>query len=169
MRSFAFITSNTKSGRLSRPPYTKATQSSRCCEVASIMLHFVQILNFLSSRENLRVYKGPDDKRAKAGWSFLSPLIDKGQQQNEQKEPKKMKIGIVDQRLLSRKVGQRDPLYLVFKLMLEASFDMSLKAPFITVSHEGPRWPSGKVGAEGFQVRNPMPLKIRRVYGPAAR
>ncbi|GBL88705.1 hypothetical protein AVEN_195680-2 [Araneus ventricosus] len=75
MRSFAFITSNTKSGRLSRPPYTKATQSSRCCEVASIMLHFVQILNFLSSRENLRVYKGPDDKRAKAGWSFLSPLM----------------------------------------------------------------------------------------------
>ncbi|GBO35318.1 hypothetical protein AVEN_22690-1 [Araneus ventricosus] len=57
MRSFAFITSNTKSGRLSRPSYTKATQSNRCCRVASIMLHFVQILNFLSPRENLRVFK----------------------------------------------------------------------------------------------------------------
>ncbi|GBN85357.1 hypothetical protein AVEN_71759-1 [Araneus ventricosus] len=43
MRSFAF-TSNTKSGRLSRSSYIKATQSSRCCGVASIMLHFVQIL-----------------------------------------------------------------------------------------------------------------------------
>ncbi|GBN75735.1 hypothetical protein AVEN_79488-1 [Araneus ventricosus] len=54
MRSFAFITSNTKSGRLSRSSYTKATQSSRCCGVASIMLHFVQILNFLSPRENIK-------------------------------------------------------------------------------------------------------------------
>ncbi|GBN96093.1 hypothetical protein AVEN_178102-1 [Araneus ventricosus] len=45
MRSFAFITSNTKSGRLSRSSYTKATQSSRCCGVASIMLHFVQMKN----------------------------------------------------------------------------------------------------------------------------
>ncbi|GBN25004.1 hypothetical protein AVEN_58204-1 [Araneus ventricosus] len=49
MRLFAFITSNMKSGRLSRSSYTKATQSSRCCGVVSIMLHFVQILNFLSS------------------------------------------------------------------------------------------------------------------------
>ncbi|GBM06048.1 hypothetical protein AVEN_49431-1 [Araneus ventricosus] len=73
MRSFTFITSNTKSGSL-RSSYTKATQSSRCCGVASIMLHFVQILNFLSPRENLRVFKSPDDKRAKAVWSFLSPL-----------------------------------------------------------------------------------------------
>ncbi|GBM91342.1 hypothetical protein AVEN_6995-1 [Araneus ventricosus] len=51
MRSCALITS-TKSGRLSRPSYTRATQSSRCCGVASIMLHFVQILNLLSPREN---------------------------------------------------------------------------------------------------------------------
>ncbi|GBN32254.1 hypothetical protein AVEN_159820-1 [Araneus ventricosus] len=51
MRSFALITS-TKYGRLSRPSYTRATQSSRCCGVASIMLHFVQIFNFLSPREN---------------------------------------------------------------------------------------------------------------------
>ncbi|GBL90991.1 hypothetical protein AVEN_184387-1 [Araneus ventricosus] len=31
----------------------------------------------------------------------------------------------------------------------------------------GPRWPSGKVSALGprFQVRNPIPLKIRRVWG----
>ncbi|GBM74951.1 hypothetical protein AVEN_18679-1 [Araneus ventricosus] len=57
MRPFAFITSNTKSGGLSRSSYIKATQSSRCCGVASIMLHFVQILNFLSPRENLRVFK----------------------------------------------------------------------------------------------------------------
>ncbi|GBL83992.1 hypothetical protein AVEN_23495-1 [Araneus ventricosus] len=31
-----------------------------------------------------------------------------------------------------------------------------------------PRWPSGKVsalGTAGFQVRNPIPLKIRRVWG----
>ncbi|GBN40174.1 hypothetical protein AVEN_159704-1 [Araneus ventricosus] len=32
-----------------------------------------------------------------------------------------------------------------------------------------PRWPSGSVsaclGAGGFQVRNPIPLKIRRVWG----
>ncbi|GBM45419.1 hypothetical protein AVEN_56262-1 [Araneus ventricosus] len=74
MRSFALITSNAKSGRLSRSSYTKATQSSRCCGVASIMLHFVQILNFISPRENLRVFKCPDDKRAKAVWSFLTPL-----------------------------------------------------------------------------------------------
>ncbi|GBN99514.1 hypothetical protein AVEN_70373-1 [Araneus ventricosus] len=74
MRSFALITSNTKSGRLSRSSYTKATQSSRCCGVASITLHFVQILNFLSPRENLRVFKCPDDKRAKAVLSFLTPL-----------------------------------------------------------------------------------------------
>ncbi|GBM84348.1 hypothetical protein AVEN_99923-1 [Araneus ventricosus] len=73
MRSFALIISNTKCSRLSRPSYTKATQSSRCCGVASIMLHFVQILNFLSPRENLRVFKCPDDKRAKAVWSFLTP------------------------------------------------------------------------------------------------
>ncbi|GBN95433.1 hypothetical protein AVEN_243541-1 [Araneus ventricosus] len=56
------------------PSYTKATQSSRCCGVASIMLHFVQILNFLSPRENLRVFKCPDDKRTKAVWSFLTLL-----------------------------------------------------------------------------------------------
>ncbi|GBL90831.1 hypothetical protein AVEN_215561-1 [Araneus ventricosus] len=74
MRSLALITSSTKSGRLSRPSYTKATQSCRCCGVASIMLHFVQILNFLSPRENLRVFKCPDDKRAKADWSFRTPL-----------------------------------------------------------------------------------------------
>ncbi|GBM31530.1 hypothetical protein AVEN_247230-1 [Araneus ventricosus] len=74
MRSFALITSNTKSGRLSRSSYTKATQSSGCCGVASIMLHFVQILNFLSPRENPRVLKCPDNKRAKAVWSFLTPL-----------------------------------------------------------------------------------------------
>ncbi|GBM98863.1 hypothetical protein AVEN_44869-1 [Araneus ventricosus] len=55
MRSFALITSNTKSGHLSRSSYTKETQSSRCCGVASIMLHFVQILNFLSPRENLKL------------------------------------------------------------------------------------------------------------------
>ncbi|GBM44470.1 hypothetical protein AVEN_184683-1 [Araneus ventricosus] len=57
MRSFAFITSNTKSGRLSMLSCTKATQSSRCCGVASIMLHFVQISNLLSPRENMRVFK----------------------------------------------------------------------------------------------------------------
>ncbi|GBO07680.1 hypothetical protein AVEN_123544-1 [Araneus ventricosus] len=57
MRSFVFIPSNTKSGRLSRSSYTRATQSSRCCGVASTKLHFVQILNFLSPRENLRVFK----------------------------------------------------------------------------------------------------------------
>ncbi|GBN03554.1 hypothetical protein AVEN_139092-1, partial [Araneus ventricosus] len=74
MRSFAFITSNTKSGHSSRSSYTKATQSSGCCGVASIMLHFVQILNFLSPRENLRVFKCQEVKRAKAVWSFLSPL-----------------------------------------------------------------------------------------------
>ncbi|GBM41054.1 hypothetical protein AVEN_180958-1 [Araneus ventricosus] len=74
MRSFALITSNTKSGRLSRSSYTKATHSSRCCGVASLMLHFVQILNFLSPRENLRVFKCPDEKRAKAVWTFLTPL-----------------------------------------------------------------------------------------------
>ncbi|GBN72812.1 hypothetical protein AVEN_159037-1 [Araneus ventricosus] len=74
MRSFALITSNTKSGRLSRSSYTKATQSSRRCGVASIMLHFGQILNFLSPRENLRVFKCPDDKRSKAVWSSLTPL-----------------------------------------------------------------------------------------------
>ncbi|GBM55124.1 hypothetical protein AVEN_215708-1 [Araneus ventricosus] len=34
MRSFAFITSNMKSGRLSRSSYIRATQSSRCCGVA---------------------------------------------------------------------------------------------------------------------------------------
>ncbi|GBM61719.1 hypothetical protein AVEN_120568-1 [Araneus ventricosus] len=28
-----------------------------------------------------------------------------------------------------------------------------------------PRWPSGKVGTGGSQVRNPIPLKIRRVWG----
>ncbi|GBN81201.1 hypothetical protein AVEN_187084-1 [Araneus ventricosus] len=74
MRSFALITSNKKSGRLSRSSYTKATQSSRRCGVALIMLHFEQILNFLSPRENLKVFKCPDDKRAKAVWSFLTPL-----------------------------------------------------------------------------------------------
>ncbi|GBN05006.1 hypothetical protein AVEN_63756-1 [Araneus ventricosus] len=62
MRSFALITSNTKSGRLSRSSYTKETESRRCCGVASIMLNFVQILNFLSPRENLKVCKCPDDK-----------------------------------------------------------------------------------------------------------
>ncbi|GBM65047.1 hypothetical protein AVEN_70158-1 [Araneus ventricosus] len=41
MTSFALITSNTKSRRLSRSSYTKATQSSKCCGVASIRLHFV--------------------------------------------------------------------------------------------------------------------------------
>ncbi|GBN47372.1 hypothetical protein AVEN_237004-1 [Araneus ventricosus] len=60
MRSFAFITSNRKSGGLSRSSYTKATQSSRYCGVASVMLHFVQILNFLSPQENLRVFKWPE-------------------------------------------------------------------------------------------------------------
>ncbi|GBN77826.1 hypothetical protein AVEN_50208-1, partial [Araneus ventricosus] len=35
MRSFAFITSNMKSGCLSRSLYTKVTQSSRCCGVSS--------------------------------------------------------------------------------------------------------------------------------------
>ncbi|GBM48612.1 hypothetical protein AVEN_158180-1 [Araneus ventricosus] len=74
MRSFALITSNTKSSRLSRSSYTKATQSSRCCGVASIVLHFVQILNFLSPRENLRVSKSTDNKRPKAVWSFLTAL-----------------------------------------------------------------------------------------------
>ncbi|GBM02761.1 hypothetical protein AVEN_40827-1 [Araneus ventricosus] len=74
MRSFALITSNTKSGRLSRSSYTKATQSTRWHGVASIMLHFVQILNFLSPRENLRVFKCPDDKQVKAVWSFLTPF-----------------------------------------------------------------------------------------------
>ncbi|GBM85248.1 hypothetical protein AVEN_275111-1 [Araneus ventricosus] len=76
MRSFALITSNTKSGRLSMSSYAKETLSSRCCGVASIMLHFVQILNFLSTRENLRVLKCPDDKRAIAVcvWSFLTPF-----------------------------------------------------------------------------------------------
>ncbi|GBO13032.1 hypothetical protein AVEN_266560-1 [Araneus ventricosus] len=74
IRSFALITSNTKSGRLSRSSCTKATQSSRCCGVASIMLHFVQILDFLSPPENLRVFKCPNDMRAKAVWSFLYPL-----------------------------------------------------------------------------------------------
>ncbi|GBN39996.1 hypothetical protein AVEN_140109-1 [Araneus ventricosus] len=28
-----------------------------------------------------------------------------------------------------------------------------------------PRWPSGKVPALGLRVRNPIPLKIRRVWG----
>ncbi|GBM07096.1 hypothetical protein AVEN_177064-1 [Araneus ventricosus] len=74
MRSFAFITSNTKSGRLSRPLYTKATQSSRCCGVASIMLNFVQILNLLSTREILRAFKWTEVKLVKAVWFFLSPL-----------------------------------------------------------------------------------------------
>ncbi|GBL96583.1 hypothetical protein AVEN_207766-1 [Araneus ventricosus] len=74
MRLFALITSNTKSCRLSRSSYTKATQSSRCCGMASIMLHFVQILNFLSPQENLMVFKCLDDKRAKAVWSFLTLL-----------------------------------------------------------------------------------------------
>ncbi|GBO45799.1 hypothetical protein AVEN_25821-1 [Araneus ventricosus] len=79
---------NTESGRLSRSSYTEATQSSRCCGVASIMLHFVQILNFLSPRKNLRVFKCPDDKRAKAVWSFLTPIkrhrTKHGQEENKQ-------------------------------------------------------------------------------------
>ncbi|GBM77268.1 hypothetical protein AVEN_265574-1, partial [Araneus ventricosus] len=28
-----------------------------------------------------------------------------------------------------------------------------------------PRWPSGKVSTSGPEVRNPIPLKIRRVWG----
>ncbi|GBN40792.1 hypothetical protein AVEN_36773-1 [Araneus ventricosus] len=74
MRSFAFIISNRKYGRLSKLSYTKATQSSRCCGVAPIMLHFVQIFNFLSPRENPGFFKSPEAKRAKAVWSFLFPL-----------------------------------------------------------------------------------------------
>ncbi|GBM84565.1 hypothetical protein AVEN_86680-1 [Araneus ventricosus] len=51
MRSFAFITSNTKFGRLSRSSYTKATQSSRCCGVA--IFPIIKILDNTSAvREN---------------------------------------------------------------------------------------------------------------------
>ncbi|GBN16034.1 hypothetical protein AVEN_253300-1 [Araneus ventricosus] len=85
MRSFALITSNTKSGRLSRSSYIKATQSSRCCGVVSIMLHFVQTkLNFLSPRENLRVFKCPDDKRAKAVCNQLDQVQESARPQKIQ-------------------------------------------------------------------------------------
>ncbi|GBN01221.1 hypothetical protein AVEN_254360-1 [Araneus ventricosus] len=50
MRSFAFITSNTKSHRMSRSSYAKATQSSRCCGVASLML-YSQLSNFNKSKK----------------------------------------------------------------------------------------------------------------------
>ncbi|GBO25562.1 hypothetical protein AVEN_86529-1 [Araneus ventricosus] len=40
MRSFAFITSNKKSGGLSRSSNTKTTQSVGCWVRASVMLHF---------------------------------------------------------------------------------------------------------------------------------
>ncbi|GBM56715.1 hypothetical protein AVEN_224761-1 [Araneus ventricosus] len=43
----------------------------------------------------------------------------------------------------------------------------------IDAHHTGrPRWPGGKVstyGAGGFQARNPIPLKIRRVLGMRAK
>ncbi|GBO33009.1 hypothetical protein AVEN_135575-1 [Araneus ventricosus] len=61
--------------------------------------------------------------------------------------------------------GWRFSLLLAGNAATQCIFVKNAYSSFIT----RPRWRNGKVSTKGFQVRNPISLKIRRVCGPFAR
>ncbi|GBM37268.1 hypothetical protein AVEN_244950-1 [Araneus ventricosus] len=65
--------------------------------------------------------------------------------------------------------GNKSPVRLTILDIRLGSVLKVITSDKISMEIEGLRWPSGRdsaLGAGGFQVRDPIPLKIRRVGGP---